>query len=413
MDKVKKIAGRIGENPYLKSISQSMMAMIAITLVGSIAVIALVIPVEFLQEFFANVGLVPVFATVNTVTIGAISVYVSFLVARNLVNNKMKDDDGLMAGVTSLLSFLILTPLSETADGISAIPTTWLGAQGLFSAMITGLLVGQLYIWMKQKGWIVKMPESVPPMVIKVFESLIPTVVISIIFIVVSVAFSATPFGSIHDAIFTIIQEPLTGVGGSIWAFIFLSLLQQVLWFFGLHGTNIVLPMVQALWLSMDLANLEAYAAGTPLPNVLGQSFFMIATWGGTALGLVILMLFSKSKQYRQVGKVSIVPALFGITEPVIFGTPLMLNFKLAVPFITNNSIAMIIGYLLIQSGIMPRMMGTQTIFGLPFGFFAAVGGHWSHIVFQIFIQLILSPILWYPWFKMAEKDAVMLEQEG
>lgn len=207
------------------------------------------------------------------------------------------------------------------------------------------------------------MPEGVPPMVTKVFESILPTILIGLVFILISSLFEMTSFGNMHEFVYTIIQKPLQGIGGSIGAVILISLIQQILWFFGIHGTNVVMPIVTALWMAMDVENLNAVAAGQTPPNITGLAFFNIITWGGMALGLVLLMLRAKSKQFREVGKVSIVPALFGITEPVIFGTPLVLNFRLAVPFITNNSIALLLAYLLTKSGLVAHFSGVQAIF--------------------------------------------------
>jgi PTS system cellobiose-specific IIC component len=171
------------------------------------------------------------------------------------------------------------------------------------------------------------------------------------------------------------------------------------------------MPIVQALWMAMDVENLNAIAAGQTPPNITGYAFFMIVTWGGLGLGLVLLMLRAKSKQYREIGKISIGPALFGITEPVIFGTPLVLNFKLAVPFITNNTIALILAYVLTKIGVVSRFTGVTSIFGLPIGFHAAVEGRVSIIIMQLLIQLVLSPLLWYPWFRSMDNETYNLEQ--
>jgi PTS system cellobiose-specific IIC component len=281
----------------------------------------------------------------------------------------------------------------------------------VFSALIVGLVSARLYLAIKHRGWTIKMPAGVPPMVTKTFEALIPTILIGLLFALVDLSFSLTSFGSMHQFVYSIIQEPLKGVGGSIAAMILLSLLQQVLWFFGIHGTNVIMPLVTPLWLAMDVENLNAVQAGLTPPNIVGLAFFNIITWSGLGLGLVLLMLRAKSKQYRQVGKISVVPALFGITEPVIFGTPLVLNFDLAFPFITNNTIALILAYVLTKLGIVAKFIGVQAIFGLPLGFHAAVEGSISIILLQLFIQLVLSPVLWYPWFKRLDLRTYREEQ--
>lgn len=104
-----------------------------------------------------------------------------------------------------------------------------------------------------------------------------------------------------------------------------------------------------------------------------------------TALGYVLLMLFfAKSKRFKTLGKVAIIPALFGITEPVIFGTPLVLNFDFFVPFVTNNAIAVMIAGLCTKLGLVARCTGAQPVFGLPLGFHALLGGSYIYRSFGI-----------------------------
>lgn len=409
-NKINPAIEKISANKYLRAISGGMMATLPITIIGSIAVLLLVFPIDAVKEVIGSLGLAPVLSVANTFTIGALALYVAFLVAKNLVQQFMQEEDGSTAGIASLLSFLIVTPLAQTVDEVAAIPTTWLGAQGVFSAMIIALLSGRMYVLAKQRGWTIKMPESVPPMVTKVFEGLIPTILTGVLFILVAKVFSMTDFGSMHQAIYTILQVPLQNLGGSLWAMVLLTIIAQTLWFFGIHGTNVTNPIVQPIWMALDVMNLNAVLAGGAGINIIGNAFFMTVTFGGTALGLVINMLMSKSKQYRELGKLSIVPALFGITEPVIFGTPLVLNFKFAIPFIFNNAVLIILAYVLTVAGIVPRFMGATYIFGLPIGFSAAIQGSIRIVIMQLAFQ-VLAFFMWRPFFKMQEKEALQAEQ--
>lgn len=409
-NKINPAIEKISANKYLRAISGGMMATLPITIIGSIAVLLLVFPIDAVKEVIGSLGLAPVLSVANTFTIGALALYVAFLVAKNLVQQFMQEEDGSTAGIASLLSFLIVTPLAQTIDEVAAIPTTWLGAQGVFSAMIIALLSGRIYVLAKQRGWTIKMPESVPPMVTKVFEGLIPTILTGVLFILVAKVFSMTDFGSMHQAIYTILQVPLQNLGGSLWAMVLLTVIAQTLWFFGIHGTNVTNPIVTPIWMALDVMNLNAVLAGGAGINIIGNAFFMTVTFGGTALGLVINMLMSKSKQYRELGKLSIVPALFGITEPVIFGTPLVLNFKFAIPFIFNNAVLIILAYVLTLTGIVPRFMGATYIFGLPIGFSAAIQGSIRIVIMQLAFQ-VLAFFMWRPFFKMQEKEALQAEQ--
>lgn len=414
-EKMTPTLNRIGNNRYLLTIMESMMATLGPIILGSFAVLLLVFPIKVVPEALKDWGFTPILSTVNTFTVGALALYIVFLMARNLVGNFLPKDNGTAAGIIALMSFLFVTPMGNIVAKkvtTAALPTTWLGAQGVFSAMIMGLVVGRLYVYIRQHNWTVKMPNGVPPMVSNAFAALIPTVVIGFLFILVARLFAFTSYGNMHQFIYSVIQLPLRGLGGSIWAMILVSLLMQILWFFGIHGTNVILPLVTPIWLSMDMENLALVAKGQTPNNIIGLAFFNVVTWSGLVLGLVLLMLFAKSKQYKELGRLSIIPAMFGITEPVIFGTPLVLNFNFAIPFIFNNMIALIIAYFATKLGIVATFIGAQTVFGLPLGFFAGVEGKISIVILQLVIQLIISPILWYPWFKRADKEAYKAEKE-
>lgn len=411
-DKVNPWFDKLGRNPYLQAISNAMMATLGPVFIGSISVLITVL-MNMNNSLAKMTGIINLLGKMNTVTLGATAIYVTILMAYHLVRKLDENEDAITAAIISLISFLIITPLGQTTDDVAAIPTTWLGAQGMFSAIIIGIVSAKIFLAIKHRGWTIKMPDGVPPMVTRMFEGLIPTILIGIFFGLVSFGFSATSFSSMHQFVFSIIQEPLKGIGGSIGAVIILSLLQQILWFFGIHGTNVIMPIATPLWMAMDMENLAAIQAGLTPPNIVGLAFFNIITWSGLGLGLVILMLRAKSKQYREVGKIALVPSLFGITEPLIFGAPLVLNFDLAIPFITNNTIALILSYVLTKIGIVAKFTGVQAIFGLPVGFHAAVQGSISIILLQLFIQLILSPILWYPWFKRLDNKTYKMEIEN
>lgn len=411
-DKLSPWFDKMGTNPYLQAISGAMMSTLGPAFIGSISVLLMVL-MNMVPALADVPQLSSLLSKVNAVTLGALAVYIAVLMAYHLVKKLDENEDPISAAIISLLSFLIITPLGQMADETVGIPTTWLGAQGVFSAMIVGLVSARLYLAIKRRGWTIKMPAGVPPMVTRMFEALIPTIMLGTLFILIDFLFSVTSFGSMHQFVYTVVQTPLKGIGGSIGAMILLSLIQQILWFFGIHGTNVVLPLVMPLWMAMDVENLDAIQAGMTPPNIVGLAFFNIITWGGLGLGLVLLMLRAKSKQYREVGKIALLPALFGITEPIIFGTPLVLNFNLAVPFITNNTIALIVAYVLTKVGLVAQFKGVQAIFGLPLGFHGAVQGSISIIILQIVIQLILSPLLWYPWFKRMDNQTYQIEQEA
>ncbi len=216
--RISPILDKIGTNKYLQSIMGAMMAILGPIILGSFATL---IGVWAGNEKWKNVQTIA--GNVGNVTINLAALYVVFLVAKYLVKNFLKNDDGTSAGVISLMCFLIMTPLGQIKGQIKkgknmipVIPTTWLSSQGLFSAIIIGMLVGRFYVYIKQRGWTIKMPAGVPSMVSDAFASLIPALIMGIIAAIISYGFMLTSWGSFHQMVYSIIQVPLRHLGGSI-----------------------------------------------------------------------------------------------------------------------------------------------------------------------------------------------------
>ncbi len=410
MDKIMPYMQRISENKYLQAISRAMIATLTVTIIGSLSVLLLVFPVDAVSQFIAYAHLAAPLTAVNNFTIGSLAIYVAFLVAKNLVQQFDDHDDGSRAGIISLMCFFVITPLTSIKD-VAYLSFDWLGASGVFTAMFTGLFVGRIFVLFSQKGWTLHLPETVPPMVRKSFESLMPGISIIVIFFLLKYTFSWTSYGSVHQAIYSLIQSPLKGFGGNIWSMVIIATIGQFLWFFGLHGTNLTMPIVQPLWMAMDAENLQAAAKGLPLPNEVGYAFFVTYTLCATAIGFSAMMLFAKSEQYRALGKITFPAAVFGISEPLVFGTPLVLNFTFAIPFIFTNAIVLLIAYFLTHIGLIPPLIGATPVFGLPIGFHAAIQGSWKIIIMQIMTQVV-GAVIWYPFFRKADKEAFKKEQE-
>lgn len=413
-EKLNPYIAKISANKTLQSISAAMMGMFPVAIIGSLCLMAFSLgqAFEVVGDFYAATGIGELLNKGNSLTIGMVAVYVAILTGRNIGKNYDPQDDGVNAAIISLLCFMIVTPLSTTETGMTCVPIHWLGSAGIFSAMIIGIVSARCYVFIRKQGWTIKMPASVPPMVSKVFEALVPAILIGFLFLFINLIFVNTSYGSLHKAIYTVVQIPLQGLGGNIWAMCLFALAAQTLWFFGIHGTNVVGPLYAPIWMALDAANKASVAAGEAPQNVIGLAFFNTYTFGGMVLGLVVMMTFmAKSKQYRSLGKLSLIPAVFGITEPVIFGTPLVLNFIFAIPFIFGNVVALLVAYFATTCGLVPILNGINAPFMLPVGLAAAIQGSWQPIVLQLVLVVIVG-LLWYPFFKIADRQAVKLEQE-
>ncbi len=409
-EKVQPVVNAIQNNVYLKAVTSGLTTALPALIVGSMSTLLANIPINAYQEFIVSAGIKPFLALPLTLTTELISLYAVFFIAYNLTKNF--DKDGAIAGLLSLVSFLFITPLMQESGpaGITTyIPTQWLGAQGLFVAIIIGLVVGRLYCFILDKKWTIKMPDGVPPTVSQAFAGLIPGFIILTIFILVKALFQATSYGSLHQLIYSSLQVPLQGLGGTLGALIIFMLVAHLLWVFGIHGMLVTFSLMMPLYVPLDNANLVAYGAGQPLPNIIGLAFvvaYILIGGSGATLGINILMAFrAKSQRYKILGRLALPGGVCGINEPIIFGTPVVLNPILAIPFILTPIVNAIIAYTATVLNFVPRLPGV----GLPLGVPVIVSGFLQGSVRIVALQIVLIFIgifIYYPFFVMLDKKA-------
>ncbi|MGV2622927.1 UNVERIFIED_CONTAM: PTS transporter subunit EIIC [Halobacillus marinus] len=412
-DKMLSIADTIQNNKYLMSVSNGLMASLPILMIGAISIILSSMPFEPYQNFITSIGIKDALGLPATLTIKIMSLYIVFFVAYRLAESH--DHDSLAAGTISLMSFLIVTPF-QVIEEAQYLPFEWLGAQGLFVAMIVGVFSTYLYMKIVDRNLVIKMPESVPPTVQKTFASILPGIIIVALFTIISALFNATSFGSIHQFIYTYLQIPMQYIGGSYWGLLFFVTVSNILWLFGIHGSMVTNVVAKPLLLSMDLANLAAFQAGEPLPFVISWAFrflYSLIGGGGCTLGLCLLMAFkAKSKQLKAVGKLSLPTSLFSINEPIIFGVPIVLNPILAIPFIFTPIVTITCAYLTTVSGLIPTPIGVFLPTGTPVLFSAFVQGGILLVLFQV-LMIGVTIVCYYPFFKRLDKNRCKEEDKA
>lgn len=222
-------------------------------------------------------------------------------------------------------------------------------------------------------------------------------------------AVSGQPF----PALIMKVLAPAISTMDTLPALMLVIFLTQLLWFFGLHGPSIT----SAVWASFAIAygteNIAAYTAGQTVPHIFTFGLYyniMQVTGSGLTLGLVILMMRSRAKSLSAVGKASIVPSLFGINEPVIFGAPLLLNPFMFIPFVFGPLIPTILTYLAMSSGLVTKPIANPPGF-LPPGVGAFLMTYDWKCVALVFINLLIMTAFYYPFFKVMESEELKKEE--
>lgn len=410
------IAGRLAAQKHLESLKDGIILTMPFIIIGSFFLILGFLPIPGYEDFMANVFgdqwltklMYPVSATFDLMAL-----FAAFGIAYRLAEKYGLDS--LTSGAISLSAFLLATPFNvpftpegtdKVVDVGGAIPVALMGSKGLFVAMIVAMASVEIIRFIVKRNIVIKMPDGVPPSVSKSFVALIPGFVVVTVVWIVRLILENTDFGSIHNVVTMLLSEPLGVLGSSLIGSIIAYLIIMMLWAGGLHGTNIVGGVMNPIWLSNTDANRIAFQAGEELPNIFTAQFFEVFVnigGTGTTFGLVLIMLFiAKSKQMKELGKLSAGPGTFMINEPVIFGTPIVMNPMLIIPFFLTPIVCIVLTYIGMDTGLVAKPAGIAIPWTTPplIGGYLATGGHISGAVMQA-INIVVSFAIYLPFFKI------------
>lgn len=411
--KLQAIMGKFAANKILSSISNGMIRLLPVTMVGSICAIFQNIAFSGYQNFLKQSGLGNVLSAGVALSTNLISMYVLVSLAYEYAG-KLKGNR-INAVIMAIMSFFMLTPIDNFTVKkvtISGLDLSYLGAKGMFVAMVVSLAITHFYCKLeKNKKLIIKMPDSVPPAVATSFTALIPAIIIGAVVLAIRFGFTLTLWGDVHTMLYSLIQVPLEHLGRSIWTLLLLLFLSEVLWFFGIHGSMATSAITYTLYQPLELQNLAAFSAGHALPNIITLSFVDVFK-GSRHLALAVLLLWiCHSRHMKSVGKVAVVPALFGISEPMKFGIPMILNPVLFLPMTLTPVVNVAIAYFATYLNLIPRMTGIR----IPWNFIIVSGflaGDWRTAVLQV-ITFIIDLAMYYPFVKFLDKQMQERELNG
>ncbi|EEL62614.1 PTS system, cellobiose-specific IIC component [Bacillus thuringiensis serovar andalousiensis] len=409
------VAGKIGSQRHLAAIRDGFIAVMPLILVGSMAILVNGLPIPAFQDFMKDLfgeTWKQIGGGMWTGSFGVLALMVAVTTSYNLA--KSYGVDGLSAGLISFGALIIFTPTTPKEGGLSFL---WTGAQGLFVSLIVAIFVTEAFRFFVQRNFTIKMPEGVPPAVMKSFAALVPAFVI--LTLVASIQLAVKLSGtSVHEFIFNTLQVPLQGLVGTLPSAIVIALLLHLLWFFGLHGPNIVGGIIEPLYLPALEKNISLFQSGTSafeVPNIVTKPFFDTFVYlggsGATLAFLVVILIIAKSAQLRGVSRLSLGPSAFNINEPVIFGTPIVLNPILFIPFILTPVILVITSYTAIYFGWVPKTVA-MVPWNVPpiISGYLVTGGHISGAILQIF-NFILAMIIYFPFVVACDRSVIRTEK--
>lgn len=434
------VANKLGNQIHLASIRDGMVVAIPLSILGGVCLIISTPP--FTPDTLPNWGFISdmlmgwynwaqtykaALQVPYNMTMALMGLFVCFAISYNLA--KRYDMAPLNASIVTTAVFLIVSapsmsavPASVVQEGTavtdmltqagSYIPTTFLDAKGIFTGIICSIGCVEIMRFLLNKNIRFKMPEGVPPAITSSFDAIIPLFVCVIIFYVISLIVQNFSGELLPSMIMTILAPAVSGLD-SLVGICLITIIAQVFWFFGLHGASITQPIRLPFMQMYLMANITAFSAGEPIVHFFTQPFwsYVITLGGGGAtLGLCLLLLRSKSVELKTLGKLSIGPAIFNINEPIIFGLPMVLNPLMMLPFIFVPVVNSIIAYgLMAVNWVGKGVIETPWTTPAPLG--AALGCMDIKAAFMVIGLIILDMVLYYPFFKLMEKQK--LEEEA
>lgn len=413
-NRISPVAGKISSQRHIMAIRDGFIAAMPFMIVGSFLLVFVYPPFSaesswgFARSWLALSGKYESqILTPFNMTMGIMSIYITAAIAYNLARRYQLDP--FMTAMLALMGFLLVS--APQANG--NMPTVALGGVGIFTAVIVAIYVTELTRFLKHHNIGIRLPSQVPANIKQSFDLLIPILAVIITLYPISMGVQALFDQLLPQAIMALFQ-PLISAADSLPAILLAVLICHLLWFAGIHGSAIVSGMLQAFWLTNLGLNQTDLAAGLPLTHIMTEAFwnFLIVIGGsGATFGLVLLFLRSKSVHLRAMGKLSLVPSMFNINEPVIFGTPIVMNPTFFIPFILSPMINAVVAYTAVTTNLLPHMISL-----VPWTSPAPIGAAWAmgwdfRVTVLVLLLMALSALIYYPFFKVYEKQLLAQER--
>ena len=404
------IAAKIEKQQHLQAIKDGMIGATPFIIVGSMCLL----PLAFMNligagpVYDALAAVNPFFSLIAKYTNDFVALFAAYLIARSLA--KRYSIDNTLLAISAVAVHFILSGV-DVKDGISI---TYIGSAGLFTSMISAILTVEISRVLIRHHVVIKLPDSVPDMVSESFSALIP-IFASCGAASLIATLSTTLGGKAFPELIMGLLAPAISSMDSLPALLIVIFLTQLLWFFGLHGPSITQVAWAPFAITYATQNAANYAAGQAVTHVFTYGFYyniLQVTGSGLTLGLVIFMMLSKSKTYKALGRAAIIPSVFGINEPVIFGAPVLLNPFLFIPFVFGPLVCTVISWFAFTLGFVGMPITAPPGFMPP-----GVGAYlmtldWRAPVLVAILLLVMAAI-YYPFFKVMEKEQLAQEAES
>lgn len=386
----------VAKNPWVASVQNAMLAAMPMVFIGSFATILSIVK-DYWKGF-------PDFSLLSTFSFGLFSLFLAYLIPEAVMINKGHKQISKQAGLAGLAFFLILVFPMITEEGRISFDLNSFGTPGMIAALIAGLFVGMIMnLFAKWK--IIGEDSAIPDFVATWFNTLIPITLIILIGWLFTFELNINLYNIVNS-----IFLPLINLGQGFWGLVIICFLGfTFLYTFGISSW-VMYPIMNAITLPGIAENQANYEAGRAVTNIFTHETYMmfLIGGGGATLSLVIMLAFmAKSQRLKMIGKASLIPAIFNINEPVVFGAPIAFNPILMVPMWINGIVGPVLTWIVMKIGLVPIPYKPFQLWYMPVPILSWIVTESVRGLIFFLVLFAISWMIYYPFFRIYDKQAV------
>ena len=409
LDKIEQFSGKVSQNTYVSAIRDAFVTIIPFLVLGGVLTFIdwILLPSKFMTNILSAETITSIqtmFSQTTTASMGLMTMMTVILLGYNIAKFK-KHENPIIVALVALSCFIIGTPIVD-----SAIPTTWLGSNGMFEGLMFGIISSVIFLKVAENDKLkIKVSGNVPGAIVSTFNNMFAIIITLLIVTFITYGIKFASGKEIAELINTTLQAPLVNITATLPGMIVNVLLQNLVFFFGIHPAGVTNPVFNTPLTIALTQNAEAIAQGLAPTNICNLAFRDVYTTlggSGATLGLLICMLFfSKRNEVKEIAKVAAPVSIFNINEPVLFGLPVVYNFVMLIPFVAVSVINVIIAYLATAAHLV-SVLSVYVTWSTPIGFsaFLASAGDFRNVILQLLL-VVLDALIWFPFLKMYEKQ--------
>lgn len=384
---------KIGQNIWISATQEAILAAVPATLVGSVAT---------LVNVFRGFGLsfLPDLSMLSSFSFGLFGLFLAYQLPCIIMEKKRHRNVARQAGLAGLGLFLLLVYPSFNEEGNLVLTTANLGAGGMLNALVSGYITAFVFNLFAKYSFF-KEDSALPSFIITWFNSIIPWTLCLLFGILLTFTLEFDLIEAIRALLL-----PISSFSQSFGGFLLVVVLILFMYSFGISAW-IIFPLLSLIWMEGQNANLALVAQGMAPTNIHTYEVFQMCFIGGqgATLALCLFMTFlAKSKRVKTIGRAALIPSIFNINEPIVYGAPVAFNPTLMIPFWFAGLANCVIVWIAFASGfctvpVEPFRVTMPSLLYAPLAL-KSINGLILHIV-----CFAATAVIYYPFFKVYDKQ--------